>query len=136
MTNVRFKDRIHLTQVLYVGKGLKDNDPVRGQRRGCGCESPLQVGEEGGGRKFTGNHSLPIFVRLSSSLSEWSCLILLQFCNDIVLPLLVMRRQDFLTSNADGRDIIARDTIQIQCALWKTVWLYKQVQGLLLYKNI
>lgn len=51
MTNVRFKDRIHLTQVLYVGKGLKDNDPVRGQRRGCGCESPLQVGEEGGGRR-------------------------------------------------------------------------------------
>lgn len=46
MTNVRFKDRIHLTQVLRGGKGLRDNDPGRGPRRGCGCESPLRVGEE------------------------------------------------------------------------------------------
>lgn len=60
------------------------------------------------GREVTGNHGLPIFVRLSSSLSEWSCLILFQFCNSIGLPLLIMRRQGFLTPNADGRDFSKR----------------------------
>ena len=49
-------------------------------------------------REVTRSHPLPVFVRLSSALPGWSCLILLQFCNNIRLPLILLGRQGLLPS--------------------------------------
>lgn len=93
---VRFEDRIHLTQMLYMLKWPTD---PQGQWLGQTSDNGMWVWEPAvGGREVTVSHSLPIFVRLSSLLPEWSCLILLQFCNNTGLPLLLLGRQNFFPS--------------------------------------
>lgn len=54
--------------------------PWSGQRSEADVAVPA-TGEEG---EKPGSQGLPMFLRLSSSLPQWSCLILLQFCSNSV----------------------------------------------------